>query len=445
MTQKSPSLKKSIYSLHLLDKIKSGGLHCLDVLYKAAYRFYCDDCFSRASGLSYTTLFAIVPVMAIFILFFTAAGVNEKEVEENITSVITKILPSNTVADLKLDDGFLSVDNVANEQLVKLRDEVVATLLTLAGHARTLGIITIVTLFFICISLLNTIESAMNAIWRANTANIRFFQKVLNFWAVLTMTPVLLAASIYVTNSFGILNIDTFGNYKNLQIFLSFSVPVLITTLALAFLFFKLPATQVRFRDACLGGFVAAVLFEMVKIGFSYYLMKSTNYAAIYGVLATIPLFLLWMYLAWVVILYGAEVANLSGSLILIKEIGRYSSSLGEVGPVLGLRIMLLYAQLFTQGGKPLTESDLSAQTGVDPVIIRNSVELLTTAGLLTSTGEERKGRTINRALNLISVRDIVNAFLNRPDASDHDFKILNLVGKDVTVTVKNVTLAELV
>jgi membrane protein len=222
--------------------------------------------------------------------------------------------------------------------------------------------------------------------------------------------------------------------------------PVLITSIALSLLFYKLPATKVRYRDAFLGGFVAAVLFEIVKIGFSYYLSKSTSYAAIYGALATFPLFLFWMYLGWVVVLYGAEVANLSGSLEVIREIDRYSSSLGEIGPVLGLRIILLYAKAFARGDTQLTESDLCIQTGADSVIIRNCVDLLSFAKLLTPYSEENKVRTINRSLELITIQDIVNAFVNRNAGNNNDLYILNLVKNyRNSKELKDITIDELV
>jgi YihY family inner membrane protein len=427
----------------LAGNMQSKIFHFFDVLYKAAYRFYYDDGFSRASGLSYTTLFALVPLTALAILGYSVFGINEEEIEENIASIVTKILPSNSTVELGLN-----LDTGDNLQLTNLRNEIVTTLLTLAGHAKTLGILTITILFFISVSLLNTIESALNTIWRTNSSRVNFLQKLVNFWAVISLGTLLLPLSIYLTGNFGILEIGTEGlvSFPKLIVFCRFMFSVLITSFALSLLFHELPATKVRYRDAFLGGFVAAILFEVVKIGFSYYLSKSTSYAAIYGALATFPLFLFWMYLGWVVVLYGAEVANLSGSLEVIREIDRYSSSLGEIGPVLGLRVMLLYAKAFARGEKQLTESDLCIQTGVDSVIIRNCVDLLSFAKLLTPYSEENKVRTINRSLDLITVQDIVNAFVNRNDGNNNDLYILNLVMNcRNSKELKDVTIDELV
>ena len=424
--------------LHIAKIIKGQVLYVLNTLYKAGYRFYLDDCFSKASGLSYTTLFALVPLTALIILSYTAFGIEEKTIENNVSEMIGRILPSAETVDFHLfaaPDGAKAADNfnaqkTANPQIVQLRDEIVTNLLTLAQHAKTLGIVTVAVLFFIAVSLLNTIESAFNAIWRANTSNVKFIQKVLNFWAVITLGPLLIALSIFLTSNFGVLNLASTGleTFPRLVVFGGFMFPVVITAFALSLLFYKLPATNVRVRDAFFGGFVTAILFEAVKIGFSYYLSKSTNYAAIYGVLATFPLFLFWMYMAWLVVLYGAEVANMSGSLNIIKEIDRYASDLGELGPLIGLRIMLLYSKAFVSGTKPPSESDLSVETGADAVIVRNCIELLVDAQLLTGYDSGNKAHTINRALNLITVQDVVNAFVKHHAGNSDDLFLLNLV-----------------
>ncbi|MCC6933157.1 MAG: YihY family inner membrane protein [Deltaproteobacteria bacterium] len=401
--------------------------HVFVVLWQSAIRFWWDDGFSRAAALAYTTLFALVPITALSLLMYSSFGVDREQVGKTVEHVLNQVLPPTTAVEfvpsakktpnVAPDESKTvakianyNVQTVRNEQLSRLRDEITQYLLLLADHARTLGILTIAVLFFIGISLLNTIESALNTVWRTSSS-LSIAAKILSFWAVITLGPLLIALSIYIStkaNSFGLIKFSDSIEYSFAY---SFILPMLISTMAVTLLFYKLPAATVRIRDAMFGGIVAALLFEFVKIGFSYYLTKSSGYSALYGVIATIPLFLFWLYLSWVVVIYGAEASYLAGSMYVLSGLKRYVSQLGEMGVIMGLRALCYIAQRFLNGEPAPTESEIAMQTGADPVLLRSCLNTLSESEILSKGDERTNARTLLKTPEKLRISDVVRAF----------------------------------
>lgn len=254
----------------------------IDFLVYVAKRFVLDQCTVRAAGLTYTSLLALVPLLAICFAIFSA-------------------FPA-------FDDLQIRVQAYIFENFVPQVGETVSQ--HLDGFTKQTGKLTAVGIVFLIatsVMLLLAISNAFDAIWRAG-GNRTLVGRLLVYWAVLTLAPLLLGASVslsgYLFTVAQASGVERFtGPLSGFARFL----PLLFQFGGFAILYLIMPNTSVRIRDALVGGFTAALLFEILKKLFGYYVTAFPTYETIYGALATFPIFLIWMYISWLVVLFGAE------------------------------------------------------------------------------------------------------------------------------------------
>jgi len=241
---------------------------------------------NSAAALTYTTLFAVVPLMTVsytILSLFPDFSTIGSEIQ---AFVFENFVPSSSaLIQNKLDD----FSNQARE-------------LTFAG----LGL-----LFATAFMMLVTIEKAFNEIWQVAEPR-RGIQRFLVYWGVLTFGPPLVGAGLVISSyliSLPLLvDADTVGARQTL---LS-GLPILFSTIAFTVLFYAVPNCRVRLRDAALGGLLTMVFFESAKRLFTT-IVAHANMQLIYGTFAAVPLFLTWLYLVWVLILSGAIVVRTLG------------------------------------------------------------------------------------------------------------------------------------
>ncbi|MGH8724695.1 MAG: YihY family inner membrane protein, partial [Burkholderiales bacterium] len=154
------------------------------------------------------------------------------------------------------------------------------------------------------VMLMMTIDVSLNRLFRVQRRR-PMLQQVLIYWAVLTLGPVLIGASLSMTSfavgaSFGWMQLGQMADAV-LRV-----LPFVFTCAALTLLYAVVPYRHVPLRDALLGGVLAGIAFELAKRGFAVYLARFPTYTLIYGAFATIPIFLVWLYMSWVVVLAGA-------------------------------------------------------------------------------------------------------------------------------------------
>lgn len=250
-----------------------------------AWRRYSDDrCLSTAGALSYTSLLAIVPLLAVFLSIlrvFPFFAEMQADVEQQITDAL---LPTQSEAALANLHSF--IDKATN----------------LTGFG-------VVGLAVTAVLLLNTINHAFSRIWRVTTMRpivVRF----LAYWAILTMGPLLFGLAMWMSGEIYAAGTAYGGAaISGVARWLAPLVPIVLETFGFALLYVAVPNCRVRRWDAIAGGLVAALLFELLKRGFALYLIYFPTYQVIYGAIAAVPIFLVWMYASWAVTLFGAEVA----------------------------------------------------------------------------------------------------------------------------------------
>jgi membrane protein len=251
-------------------------------------RFIADRGANNAAALTYTTLFAVVPMMTVTFSMLSAIPAFQDTGEQIQGFIFRNFVPS---AGATLQQY--------------LRD--------FTTQARQLTWIGVVVLAATAFWMLVTIEKAFNTIWRVRQPR-RGVSSFLLYWAILSLGPILLgggfAISTYITSLSLISGPDALLGVKTLLKFM----PLLFSVAAFTLLYATVPNAQVPLRHAWMGGVLAAVLFEVAKMLFGLYVRLFPGYQLIYGAFATVPLFLLWVYLSWLIVLFGAEVVCNLGS-----------------------------------------------------------------------------------------------------------------------------------
>jgi len=189
--------------------------------------------------------------------------------------------------------------------------EVIQTYLqTFVQHAAQLSAISLFFLLFASISMMFTLEQTLNVIWRVRTAR-GWISALLLYWTMLTLSPILIGVGFALTSylaSFAFLTTtaQTLGLTKPILAI----TPFLLSVMAFSLLYIAVPNCKVPFRYGFIGAITAAVLFEIAKYLFTFYVTHFPTYEFLYGALAAIPIFLLWIYVCWLITLAGAVVSN---------------------------------------------------------------------------------------------------------------------------------------
>lgn len=247
-------------------------------------RFDRDRCAQIAGSLTFTTLLSLVPLVTIALTLFSAFPVFE-----SYSAQIKQFLTGNLMPDI--------ASKVITQYMRQFTDS--------AMRLTTLGIALLaVTAMF----LLLTIEHAFNVIWRVAKPR-PLFKRLVIHWAALTLAPLLVGASLALTSWLVGLSM---GYVRHVPIFgvgVLKLLPVLLTWLAFAMLFYFVPNRHVSRSHAMMGALVAALAFEAMNRAFGYYVSHFPTYKLVYGAFASVPIFLMWIYLSWLSILLGAVIA----------------------------------------------------------------------------------------------------------------------------------------
>lgn len=235
----------------------------------------------NAAALTFATLLSLVPLMAVSLAIFYAFPVADRVQESIQDFLFQNFVPTS--------------GEVLQEYMQAFSDK--ASRLSGVGFAF---------LLFVALMMMGNIDRALNTIWEVRSKR-PLLSKFLIYWAILTLSPLLVGVSVVVTSyliSLPLLS-DTAASSVGRKLF--GLAPVLVSALAFSLMYAVIPNVRVRFKHAIAGGLVAAVLFELAKRGFGLYVTTFPTYEAIYGAMATIPIFLVWVYLSWMVVLLGAE------------------------------------------------------------------------------------------------------------------------------------------
>lgn len=283
-------LKKNLQDIKKIKNVKN--IKITEVFKKFFYlfsRFFVDDGPKNVAALTYTTLFAVVP-------FFT--------VLYSILSIIPAFQELNTYIQDFLFKNFVPATGE------KIQDY----LTVFTGQARKLTSVGIGFLVVTAIMMIINIEAAFNDIWRVKEGR-KGLQAFLLYWAVITLGPLLLAAG-FLVSSF-LFSVPFFENdfVAGGKILVLQQLPLILSLITFTVLYWALPNCKVEFKHAFVGGLISAIVFELGKKAFTYFISNFASYELIYGAFAVVPIFLLWIYLTWWLILLGAELVATLGEM----------------------------------------------------------------------------------------------------------------------------------
>jgi len=315
-----------------------------------------------ASSLTFTTVLGIVPMLAVVLSLFTAFPVFQ-DFRLALEDFLAHSLMPPAVSDNIMD----YLNQFARQ----------ASRLTAIGGA-----------FLVVTSLLliMTIDKTFNDIWHV-TRQRPLPQRALVYWAVVTLGPVVAGASLWATS---FLARESMGLVRDVPEILSLAisfVPLVLTGLGFAALFVVVPNRHVYWRDALAGGFGTAIVLELMKAAFAYYLTRFPTYTVIYGAFATLPIFLLWIYLSWLAVLFGATVA---ASVPLIR-LGRWEINRSPGAPFIDA-LAVLRSLHAAQGMRPAgrSTSALAKRLHLHHDELNAVLDKLESLGLVARTAGQR-------------------------------------------------------
>ena len=237
-----------------------------------------------AGSLTFTTVLAVVPVMTIAFAIFTTFPLFNTFRDALEAYFVQSLMPrgvTNTILD---------------------------NLSLFAAKANRLSAVGAVTLVLTAIMMFAIVDRSLNRIWRVKTPR-SFTQSLIVYWAIMTLGPLLIGASLSFTTLVSPVASTLAQQLPWLGTVAAIFISLLLMTMFFGLLYLIVPNRLVDWRDALIGGLVAAIAFEMTNRGFAFFITKFPSYRVIYGALAAVPIFLVWVYLFWLITLLGAVLA----------------------------------------------------------------------------------------------------------------------------------------
>ena len=334
-----------------------------------------------AGSLAYTTLLALVPVFTVAIAIATAFPVFEEWIASLRQFIVQNVLPDTPAAKVVAEQVYSFTHNVGR-----------LTAIGVAGFAVT------------AVLLMLTVDNALNRIFRVQRRR-SVVQSVFIYWGLITLGPLLAGGSL--SGVYFALHSPAGAVAHGLVAdALARLVPLVFTCGALVLLYGVVPARPVNWRHALLGGLLAGLVFELAKRGFALYLSRVPTYTLIYGAFATIPVFLVWLYVSWLVVLGGAILTSMLPAYRAKPE--RHHVAGQALTDALGVLGALARAHA---EGRVISSASLAHELRLPPERCEAILERAAARGWAART-EGGDGWVLARAASRIRVEDVYRAFV---------------------------------
>jgi membrane protein len=317
---------------------------------------------ARAAALTYTSLLSMIPLLGLVVVVFKQVG--------GFPWLMDKLQP--LLAEYFSPDGSQLVTQFLLTRMAEL-------------DLSTLGLFGVVSLGLGVYSLISTIETDLNNIWRVRRSrSIR--QRLGSYWLFMTLLPVLAGLSMFLSGEATVVRLfsvlPAWVNQARGHL-----LPVAVQFGAFLFLYWAVPNTRVRPGAAAVGAAFAAGTWELAKVGFAFYTVQAGSYNLIYGSLAALPLFMIWVFLTWIIVLTGAEISFITQNrtALLLRRESRRAGPLPEYIIALTLREVVLD---FFEEGKELTVEQLGRLLWLPEAEINSVIETMLEGGFLRRARE---------------------------------------------------------
>jgi membrane protein len=337
-----------------------------------------------AAALSYYTVFGLVPMAVVMLMVFQFfptykdAGQNIKEevyTQLHLTTIEYPD-PGNPEIKIKLTDNL---------------DAIVSRVLTGLSQG-TIAIIGAFLIVVAAIMMLLTIEGTFNHIWGVSRGR-SIVHRVVNYWALLTLGPILAATAMYFTTKYAAIN-------ELQKTLISHTAPAIVSyvlaTAGFFVLYLVLPNAKIHARAAIWGATVAALVWMIVKWGFKLYVTEFIPYNGLYGALGLIPLGVFWIYLSWYIVLFGLQLTYTTQHLRTLDEAEIAATKKSEEYFIASeLTIMNVVGEIagaFEKGGGVMDPTVISTKLEMPAEFVEKILNHLVNAGLLVRVSEPKDG-----------------------------------------------------
>ena len=341
-----------------------------DFCFAMVQRFREERATQTAGSLAYTSLLSMVPLLTVALAIASAFPVFDDAVTALQNFLFDNVLPETPGLGTVIDQ----IDSFTRN----------------AGRLTAIGIIGFMVT---AVMLMLTIDNALNRIFRVQRRR-SLLQNVFIYWAILTLAPVLIGVSLSMT---------TYALAASVGSVIV--VPFLFTCVALSILYGVVPARRVELKHALMGGIVAGVGFELAKRAFALYLQQVPTYTLIYGAFATIPIFLVWLYVSWVVVLCGAVFTAMLPAYNAKPE--RRMKPGERLAELLGALAILGRAHAV---GKVMSLNAIARELRTQPYRLEEWLERAAARGWVART--ERDGWVLARDPATVGLRDLYREFV---------------------------------
>lgn len=380
------------------------------LLYLTLKDFNKKMCFVHSGSLAYITIMSLIPIT---VLLFSVAGLYGLG-ETVIAFVENQIFPY-------LVPEF-------HEQLSSwLQSNISQNAFRNIGTTSAISLVAIGGLLIAGTAILVVSEKVFNEIWRVRKGG-SYFRKLSGFWVFFTVTPLLIVANTYIKNF-----LIPDGGYMDMMIqqntFIGFLynrlLPLLITLFVMTMLNMLLPRAKVLFRSALFGGLFSAFLWEFSKNFFYLYVLRMTNVTSFYGSLAIIPIFMIWMYLTWIIILLGAELAYTFQNRRLMTNLYRgYDNAISHYSHAyLGVSVLIWMNSFYRRGKSIPTLEKFCDYIGVELNTMAGVCQELVLMGYLDPVRSEIPRYVFAQNPEYIQLDEVMDALLKVEFSSEFSLR----------------------
>lgn len=337
--------------LDKLDRKQGFVLKQLRIFTLAIKGFNEDKCLLKATALTYYTLFSIVPLIAL--AFAIAKGFG---LQDNLQQTIMNDFKEQQTV---MDTVFAS----ANTMLNSAKGGVIA------GFG-------VVLLLWSVMKLLGSIENSFNEIWEIKKDRT-LVRKITDYLSILLIAPifVLVSSGLTVILKTGVDNVVSHASFLSPASFIVFKIFSFVLMWSMfTFLYMALPNTRVSFKAALIGGLVGVILFELLEWAYISFQIGAARYNVIYGSLAALPLFLVWVQYSWFIVLFGAELAFANQNVDHYELESDITNISDRYKRVIALMVANLVVKNFIAGDKPLTAMQIAAKLDLPIRLARNII-----------------------------------------------------------------------
>jgi membrane protein len=409
-------------------------------------------CPVRASALAYATVLALIPMLAVAMSISSALLKQEGEdqIDQFIVKLVASVIPPATLSTngaetaagttsppappgpsapaTNAPEAVANIPSVSagsgrtnatvlpafaqDEQAVKARRAISRSIHEFIQNTRsgTLGVTGSILLIFAAISMLSRIEDTFNDIWGVARGR-SWFMRIVLYWGVISLAPMLLIVALGLATGPHLEGTREFLTTMPFVSSLLFKfLPVMVLCLTFALFYALIPNTKVHWQAALAGGLAGGVLFHLNNVVSVLYVSRVVSNSKIYGSLGLVPVFMIGLYFAWVILLFGAQVAYAYQNRATYFEEKQVENINQRGREFVALRLMTCIGQRFVLGQQPPNAVEISAALVVPTRLVQQLMRTLATARLVTETAGAEPGFLPARPLETITCHDILLA-----------------------------------